>query len=271
MGGADPLTPVRFCRAGTFSLQVGASFLRLKTRPRRTAPMVRALLRYGTPLIAEVLVFWLILLAVNASDYGLDTPWPWRPWYPAASLLIVTFAMSAGEATFHLYRRLWSVASLNDAFAIGLAVVEASLLVTIVNLLFPDGYRPLRVLAPVLAAPAVVIAIGLVRLLPRLIASSRPTGNRLLVVIPDASGYATVKALLQHPNPDWTPVAVVTTGPADVGQTLMGVPVLGTANNLRRYIRDSQAQGVAFVQGRSLDRSQARRLYTEILAERPPA
>ena len=107
--------------------------------------MVRALLRYGTPLIAEVLVFWLILLAVNASDYGLDTPWPWRPWYPAASLLIVTFAMSAGEATFHLYRRLWSVASLNDAFAIGLAVVEASLLVTIVNLVFPDSYRPLRV------------------------------------------------------------------------------------------------------------------------------
>ena len=58
-------------------------------------------------------------------------------------------------------------------------------------------------LAPVLAAPAVVIAIGLVRLLPRLAASSRPTGNRLLVVIPDVSGYATVKAQytrLLHPR-----------------------------------------------------------------------
>src|SRR5256885_11763472 len=130
MGGADPLAPVRFCRAGTFSLQAVARFSRSMMRPRRTAPMVRALLRYGTPLIVEVLVFWLILLAVNASDYGLDTPWPWRPWYPAASLLIVIFAMSAVEATFHPYRPLLSVASLNDAFAVGLAGFEGRPLVS---------------------------------------------------------------------------------------------------------------------------------------------
>src|SRR5256885_6750524 len=196
MGGADPRAPVRFCRAGTFSLQAVASFLRSMMRPRRTAPMVRALLRYGTPLIAEVLVFWLILLAVNASDYGLDPPWPWRPWYPAASLLIVTFAMSAGEATFHLYRRLWSVASLNDAFAIGLAVVEASLLVTIVNLVFPDSYPPLRVLAPVLAAPAIVIAVRVVRLIPRFPRIAPSTRHPLPAPIPDASAYSTAKVPL---------------------------------------------------------------------------
>ena len=237
---------------------------------RRLSRLVRGSIRYGPLFVVEVLVFWLILMAVNESGYGSGTPSNPPPWFYLGSLVMVSLAMGAGEARFHLYRRVWSVASLNDAFAVGLAVVEATLLVTIINLLFPDGYRPLRVLAPVLAAPAVVIAIGLVRLLPRLVASSRPTGNRLLVVIPDVSGYATVKTLLQHPNPDWTPVAVVTTGLADVGQTLMGVPVLGTANNLRRYIRDSQAQGVAFVQGRSLDRAQSRQLYTEILAERLP-
>ncbi|HEV8597207.1 MAG TPA: polysaccharide biosynthesis protein [Candidatus Dormibacteraeota bacterium] len=233
---------------------------------------MRGSLRYGPIFAAEVFVFWLILMTVDISGYGLASSTTWKPpLYPLIALLMVALAMGAAEARFHLYRRVWTVAGLNDAFAVGLAVVEASLLVMVVNLIIPDGYRPLRLLAPVLAAPAVVIGVGLLRLLPRLLASPRrATGNRLLVVIPDASGYATVKALLQHPNPDWMPIAVVTTGPADVGQTLMGVPVVGSANNLRRWIKDTDAQGVAFVQGGASDRIQARKLYAECLAEHLP-
>src|SRR5712664_1872045 len=212
---------------------------------RRGARIVRATRRYGPTFVIEVLVFWLIVKMVDSSGYGHPSASYAPPSYVLVSLLIVAVAMGAGEARFHLYRRVWSVAGLNDAFAVGLAVVEASLLVTIVNLLFPDGYRPFRVLAPVLAAPAVVIAIGLVRLLPRLRSAARPTGNRLLVVIPDASGYDTVRALLQHPGPDWLPIAVVTTGPADVGLTVMGIPVLGTADHLARWIKATDAQGVA--------------------------
>ncbi len=219
----------------------------------------------------EVLVFWLILMAVNSSGYGTVTPWPTRPWYPVASFLIAAFAMGFGEWRLRLYRRVWSVASLNDAFAVGLAVVEASLIVAIVNLIFADGERPLRVGAPFLAAPAVVIAIGLLRLLPRLAtSSSRPTGNRLLVIIPDESGYSTVKALIQQPNPDWTPVAVVTTGPADIGRTLLGVPVIGSAGNLGRLIKDAAVQGVAVVEGATSDRAQARKLFSECLAAQLP-
>jgi len=232
--------------------------------------LVTGSLKYGPIFIGEVLLFWLILIAVDSSGYGSVMPASPTDWYPFISLLLVALAMGAGEARFHLYRRVWTVAGLNDAFAIGLAVVEASLLITFVNLLFPDGYRPLRILAPVLAAPAIVIAVGLFRLLPRLLTWRRPTGNRLLVVIPGASAYSTVKALLQHPNPDWTPVAVVTTGPAASGQTLMGVPVLGRADNMRRWIRYTDAQGVAFVQGHTSDRLQARELYTECLAEHLP-
>ena len=233
--------------------------------------LVRGSLRYGPMFAAEVVLFWLILEAVNASGYGVVNPVPTQPWYPEAAFLLVTFAMGFGEWRLRLYRRVWSVASLNDAFAIGLAVVEATLLVTIINFLFPEGSRPLRVGAPALAAPAVVIGIGLLRLLPRLTTSSpRPSGNRLLVVIPDESGYATVKALIQQPNPDWTPVAVVTTGTADLGRTLLGVPVIGSANNLRRLIRDSGVQGVAVVEGSVSDRTQARKLFAECLAAHLP-
>jgi FlaA1/EpsC-like NDP-sugar epimerase len=218
----------------------------------------------------EVAVFWLVVEAVNISGYGGSEIGDTIDWSFWLSILVVAVAMGAGEARFHLYRRVWSVAGLNDAFAVGLAVIEASLLVVIVNLLFPDGERPFRVLAPVLATPGVVIAIGLLRLVPRLRSSARQAGNRLLVVIPDASGYPTVKALLQHPNPDWHPVAIVTTGAADVGQTLMGVPVLGQAGDLKSWVKLIEPQGVAFVHTSGSDRARERRLYSQCLEARLP-
>jgi FlaA1/EpsC-like NDP-sugar epimerase len=220
--------------------------------------------------LVEVVVFWVIVKLVDSSDYGHATTNHAPTWYLGLSFLIVLLAMGAAEARFHLYRRVWSIAGLGDAFAVGLAIVEASLLVTIINLVFPDGYRPFRVLAPILAAPAVVIAIGLLRLLPRLATSARPSGSRMLVVIPDESGYATVKALLQHPNPDWVPVAVVTMGLADAGRTLMGVPVLGNTSQFKRWIKFTNAQGVTFVQTRSSDRALERGLYAECLANQLP-
>jgi FlaA1/EpsC-like NDP-sugar epimerase len=226
--------------------------------------------RAGSAFGIEVIVFWLLLEAVNSSGYGPDSPQPFRAWYLPASLLFVTAAMAVGEWRFRLYRRVWSVASLNDAFAIGLAVVEATLLVTIANLAFPDGLRPLRVLAPVLAAPAVVIGIGLVRMAPRLVTSARQTGHRLLVVIPDSSGYGRVKTLLQQPGHEWTPVAIVTTGRADVGHTLMGVPVVGAAARIGHWIESVDAQGVAFVPGAVRDRDAARRMYSQCLAAQLP-
>ena len=237
---------------------------------RRLKRVARGSVRYGPVFLVEAGVFWLILKVVDSSGYGHPTASNAPSWYLIVSLAIVILAMGAGEARFHLYRRVWSVAGLNDAFAIGLAVVEASLLITIANLMFPDGYRPFRVLAPVLSAPAVVIAIGLIRLLPRLVSSTRSTGNRLLVVIPDATGYATVKALLQHPNPDWVPIGVVTTGPADVGRMLMGVPVLGNADNLKRWMKATEAQGVAFVHTQASDRAHERQLYAQCLAAQLP-
>jgi FlaA1/EpsC-like NDP-sugar epimerase len=226
---------------------------------------VHGSIRHGPVFAAEVAIFWLILQAVEQSGYGAPTPYTRPAWSVGVSLVMVVLALGAAEARFHLYRRVWSVAGLDDAIAIGFAVVEAALLVTIANLLFPDGLRPLRVLAPVLAAPAQVIAIGLFRLVPRLRATSRPAGNRLLVVISDGSGYATVKALLQHPNPDWTPIGVVTTGPADVGHTVMGIPVLGAAADLIRWTKAVDAQGVAFVQTPTSDRLADRTLYHECL------
>jgi len=230
----------------------------------------RVSIRYGPLFLVEVVVFWAILKAVDTSGYGHPSLTNESPEIVAVSFLLVVLAMGAGEARTHLYRREWSVAGLGDAYAIGIAVIEASLLITIANLLFPDGYRPFRVLAPVFAAPAVLIAIGLVRLAPRILAGTRTTGNRLLVVINDAGGYATVKALLQNSTSDWVPVGVVTTGPPDLGRILMGVPVLGSADQLLHWTKQTDAQGVAFVHTGSVDRVRERKLYAQCLAAHLP-
>jgi FlaA1/EpsC-like NDP-sugar epimerase len=234
------------------------------------AVLKRRATRYGPIFMIEVIVLWAVLEAVDRSGYGRPSVTNESPSILAVSFLIVLVAMGAGEARTHLYRREWSVASINDAFAVGIAVIEADLLITIANLLFPDGYRPFRVLGPVIALPAAVIAIGLVRLAPRLLSSTRPAGNRLLVIIHDAAGYATVKALLQQPRPDWIPVGIATTGPADIGRMLMGVTVLGSADQLPRWVKQTGAQGVAFVQTESTDRGQLRRLYAQCLAQELP-
>src|SRR5260370_35150983 len=89
------------------------------------------------------------------SGYGHPSTTFAPVWYPLVSLVIVGAAMGAGEARFRLYGRVWSVAGLSDAFAVGPAAVEASLLITIATPLFPDAYRPFPALAPVLAPPAV--------------------------------------------------------------------------------------------------------------------
>jgi FlaA1/EpsC-like NDP-sugar epimerase len=204
--------------------------------------------RFGPTLLGEALIFWILLLAFQFLGYG------GRPggvngtnWYLLLTFLMAYFAMAAGETRFHLYRRVWTVAGINDAFAVGLAVLEATFLVGMANFLIPIGFRPYRLLTPLLAAPAVFIAVGAFRLLPRLLSSTPRAGSRLLVVVPDAAGYTTVKILLQHANPDWVPVGIVTMSPGDLGRTVMGVPVVGSAGALARWIPATQAEGVAFV------------------------
>jgi FlaA1/EpsC-like NDP-sugar epimerase len=186
-------------------------------------PKVRRLLnashRFGVILFGEALIFWFILLAFQYLGYGGrpgGTNGP--PWYLALTLVMAYLSMAAGETRFHLYRRVWTVAGINDAFAVGFAVLEATFLFGLANLMMGE-IRPYRLLVPFLAAPAVVIAVGAFRLLPRLLSSTQRVGSRLLVVVPDASAYTTVKILLQHANADWVPVAIATLTPGDGGRS----------------------------------------------------
>jgi FlaA1/EpsC-like NDP-sugar epimerase len=203
---------------------------------------------YGGAFAVEVMILWLALLAFQLLGYGGRPGFTFgSPGHQLFSLAMATLAMGAGEARFKLYRRVWTVAGINDAIAVGLAVLEATILITGANFLLPLEHRAYRLAVPVLAAPAVVIGIGLFRLLPRLLSSVPRAGKRLLVVARGSGSYATVKALIQHPTSDWTPVAIVTMAPVDVNRTVMGVPVVGNVDSLKFWLGFAQADGVAFV------------------------
>ena len=212
---------------------------------RRT---LRGIRLHGPTIAGEIFIVWILIESFQYLGYGGQPGHRQGPLiYIPLTLLMVALAVGAGEARYRLYARVWSVAGLNDAMAIGLAVTEASLLITLANALMPDGQRPLRLAAPILATPAMVIGVGLFRLLPRLISRVPATSKRLLIVVQDGKGYATVKALAQHPNPDWKPVAVVTRQPHQENRTVLGIPVVGHVSSLERSMKETEADGVAFV------------------------
>ena len=215
--------------------------------PSAIARLLTANRRFGVTLLVEAVIFWFLLLAVQFLGYGGRPGGVNGPtWYLPLTFVLAYLAMAAGETRFGLYRRVWTVAGIGDAVAVGSAVLEATFLIFLANFTMAD-IRPYRLLVPLLAAPAVVIAIGAFRLLPRLLSSTARAGSRLLVVVPDAAAYSTVKILLQHANSDWLPVAIVTMTPGDQGRTVMGVPVIGSAHALARRIQATRAEGVAFV------------------------
>jgi FlaA1/EpsC-like NDP-sugar epimerase len=199
--------------------------------------------QYAPGFALEVALFWVTLLGFQAWVSPIRGSW--------VSLLLVGFpivvaAMGSGELAFRLYRRVWTVAGLPDAFAIGAAVLEATCIVAVVNAAVPIWIRPYSVLTPLFAAPAVGAVIALFRLYPSLILPRRGP-NRLVVVAPGPGSFAAVKALIQHRNPGWSPVAVVTTETSAIGKTVMGIPVIGRVDHLQHWLSVVRADGVAFV------------------------
>jgi FlaA1/EpsC-like NDP-sugar epimerase len=219
-----------------------------KSRRRFLTPgyLLAALRDYGLAYLVEVAIFLVLLEGLQTLGYGgIITPVRAVP----TAILITAVAVAAGELTFKLYRRVWAVASLTDAIAIAWAVIEACLIITAINGALPYQDHPFRFLVPILAAPAIVGAIAIYRLAPRLFSGATPVESRLLIVVPDTSAYAVVKTLVQQHGNEWAPVAILTDAPGEVHKTVLGIPVLGRPADLRHWISVTRAQGVAFVLG----------------------
>jgi FlaA1/EpsC-like NDP-sugar epimerase len=218
-------------------------------RHRRSTPIWRRVpagaVIYGPGFTAQVLLFYAVLVigqivatgrtgSVRQLELGLG---------------LVVVALGAAEAHLRLYRRVWAVAGLADAIALALAVIEATSLITLANILIPPVSRPFPSAIPVLVSPIVLSVISTFRFLPRIVRRRTVAENRLLVVVPDSSAYGTVKSLIQSSSTMWSVIAIVSVTPLDARQTLMGIPILGDTADLEHWIGITNAEGVAFVHG----------------------
>ncbi len=224
-------------------LTASTGFSRTRRPVARLRRFVGGVAKYGPYFSVEYAALYLTIFTFQV---GADELSPGRI-HLVLGMLIVLLALGAAEARHRLYRRVWKVAGLHDGRAVVFAVLEASLLVTAANGVLPPAHRPFGVLVPLAAAPAAAALIAGFRLLPRLMSRAPHPDNRLLIVVSDSHAYSTVKSLTQQQNPLWAPVAILTTSPEDIHRTVLGVPVVGRAEDLEHWVEVMKADGVAFV------------------------
>jgi len=112
--------------------------------------MLSGVRRYSWHFVAEVICYACVLVIFQVLDKGKEHSLK----EGLLALAMITLAMGAAEARFKLYRRVWAVAGIHDALAIGFAVAEASTLLTLANLAIPATHRPFSLSVPILAGPA---------------------------------------------------------------------------------------------------------------------
>ncbi len=238
-------------------------------RSKKSSPIwrraTRGIARYGPSFAVQVLLFYAVLVLAQIIATGRTGD----AMQLEIGALLVAIALGAAEAHLRLYRRVWVVAGLADAIALALAVIEATCLVTLVNILIPAESRPFPSVIPVLVSPIVLSFIATYRFMPRLARKRAVAENRLLVVIPDSSAYGTVKSLIQSSSTMWSVIAIVSVVPVDARRTLMGIPILGDTSELEHWVRVTNADGVAFVHGDVPQRDFRRLIATCLKLEKP--
>ncbi|MDM5332834.1 nucleoside-diphosphate sugar epimerase/dehydratase [Ureibacillus composti] len=141
---------------------------------------------------------------------------------------------------FHLYDRIWSVASVRELLTIFYAITISVASASIVQLLLAsDIYMRLMVITWLLH----IVLIGGSRFILR-IAHDRtpikPTGDlkRVLIVGAGQAGTMLVKNIQHNEHPEYHPIAFVDDDPNKQNLTLMNVKVSGTVQDIPTIVKE---------------------------------
>ncbi len=189
------------------------------------------------------------LLAIVASAYGaysLRFDWLFifhRSEFPVF-LACVLVIKPAVFLAFGLYRRYWRYASLWDLIAVVLASSAATVLVVLVMvalrlLEFVPGFP--RSVPPTDWLLTMTLAGG-IRMSVRVLAEMQHTGDRrqkslrrVLVIGAGNAAVMVLREMQRNPQLGMIPVGMLDDDPAKQGKTILGVPVLGSVEDLARH------------------------------------
>ena len=163
-------------------------------------------------------------------------------------LLITLFVQLGANRVFGLYGRIWRHAGIEEARNIAMACLVT---LAILLALYPIGFEmhltrvPLQVIP--LGCALTLLGIGLLRFHSRLLGwqrANRGMGIRVAVVGSKDAGAAVIRGMLRNPGAGMFPVAVIDDDERTHGLSLMGVPVVGSIDDLPAAIEKLQIQQV---------------------------
>ena len=149
---------------------------------------------------------------------------------------------------FGLYGRIWRHAGVEEARNIAMACLVT---LAVLLALYPIGFEmhltrvPLQVIP--LGCALTLLGIGLLRFHSRLLGwqrANRGMGIRVAVVGSKDAGAAVIRGMLRNPGGGMFPVAVIDDDERTHGLSLMGVPVVGSIDDLPAAIEKMQIQQV---------------------------
>ena len=149
---------------------------------------------------------------------------------------------------FGLYGRIWRHAGIEEARNIAMACLVT---LAVLLALYPIGFEmhltrvPLQVIP--LGCALTLLGIGLLRFHSRLLGwqrANRGMGIRVAVVGSKDAGAAVIRGMLRNPGGGMFPVAVIDDDERTHGLSLMGVPVVGSIDDLPAAIEKLQIQQV---------------------------
>jgi len=147
---------------------------------------------------------------------------------------------------FHLYDRIWSVASVRELLIIFYSVTISILTASAVQLIVGgDMYVRLMAITWLLH----IVMIGGSRFVLRIAhdrTSLRAHGDLKSVLIVGAgqAGTMLVKSIKSNPTPEYNPVAFVDDDPTKQNLTLMGVKVCGTSEDIPRLVEEKNIEEI---------------------------
>lgn len=211
-------------------------------RTDRTARVSRAAARVRTRLVFVVLDG-----AVTVAAYGvgevvfLRDRAPAHYWHRLVWFLVLALVVQLVLNRFlGLYGRIWRHAGIEEARNI---VVACGITAVLLLMLQPLAHVVHVGAVPVQVVPLefvlVTVGIGILRFHSRLLGwqrSTRGMGMRVAVIGSRDNGASVVREMLRSPMAGLYPVAVFDDDPRSHGLSLMGVPVIGSVDDIPRAV-----------------------------------
>ncbi|GAA6755570.1 nucleoside-diphosphate sugar epimerase/dehydratase [Thermus thalpophilus] len=150
-------------------------------------------------------------------------------------------------ALFGLHRQAWSRVGVRDLLRLGLAVGLGGVLLLSVTLLL-NPYLPIPRSVPIISSVLAFLLLGGMRLGVRLYWESKRgrgiRGRRVLVVGAGEAGSMLAREMLRHPEAGLYPVGFLDDDPNKRGQTIAGIRVMGSLDDLPRVAQALEVEEV---------------------------